>query len=84
MIVYGNLESENYQDHAQKPQQKLYVHEFGFWFNLTSLQIKISLIRLSLSKNFTWVERRPLGSRDREPTGAAHTAAPRHSVQAAN
>jgi hypothetical protein len=30
-IVYRNLMSENCQDYAQKPQTKLYVHEFGFW-----------------------------------------------------
>ncbi len=29
-IVYGNLKYENCQDYAQKHQQKLYVHEFGF------------------------------------------------------
>jgi hypothetical protein len=28
--VYENIKSENSQDYAQKPQQKLYVHEFGF------------------------------------------------------
>jgi hypothetical protein len=28
--VYGNLKSENFQDYAQKPQRKLFVHEFGF------------------------------------------------------
>ncbi len=28
--LYRNLKSENFQDCAQKPQRKLYVHEFGF------------------------------------------------------
>jgi hypothetical protein len=30
-IKYENLKSENSQDYSQKPQLKLYVHEFGFW-----------------------------------------------------
>jgi hypothetical protein len=30
-IVYRKINSENYQDYAQKLQMKLYVHEFGFW-----------------------------------------------------
>jgi hypothetical protein len=28
---YRNLNFENSQDHAQKPQTKLYIHKFGFW-----------------------------------------------------
>jgi hypothetical protein len=28
-IAYGNLKSENSQHYAQKPQRKVYVHEFG-------------------------------------------------------
>ncbi len=30
-IVYGNLKSANSPDCAQKPQRKLYIHEFSFW-----------------------------------------------------
>jgi hypothetical protein len=30
--LYRLLKPENSQDYAQKPQRKLYVHEFGFWF----------------------------------------------------
>jgi hypothetical protein len=34
-IVYGNLKSKNSQDYAQKPQNELYVQEFGFSFQIS-------------------------------------------------